>query len=70
VKRTAVQVAVVGLLVLAAVGTARGVPPAACSLRALAGAVVLYLLTRVAGWVLASVGADILQRGASSRRRE
>jgi len=64
VNRTAIRIAVVGLLVLAIVGTASGVPPAACSLRALVGAAVLYFAARVAGGVLISVAADVLHRGS------
>ncbi len=62
-NRAAIRVAVVGLLVLAIVGTASGVPPAACSLRALVGAAVLYFVARVAAGVLVSVTADVLHRG-------
>jgi hypothetical protein len=68
VNRTAIRIAVVGLVVLAIVGTASGVPPAACSLRALVGAAILYFLARVAGGVLISVAADVLHR--SSRKGE
>ena len=62
-NRPAIKDAVVGLLVLAIIGTASGVPPAACSLRALVGAAVLYVLARVAGRVLIEAAADALRRG-------
>jgi hypothetical protein len=66
VNRTAVQVAVAGLIVLALVGALTGVPPLVCSMRALAGALVLYVLVRLVGHVTVSLVAQALT--ASARR--
>ncbi len=50
-RRTAVRVAVVGLLGLATIGACCGLPPHVCAARALVGAAVLYVLAMVAGRV-------------------
>ncbi len=56
-KRIAKLIAVIGFFILAGVGCANGVPPFVCGMRALAGAVILFVSARIAGsivqgWVL------------------
>ncbi len=60
-RRIAASAAVVTCLLLAAVGLASGVPPFACTLRALVGAGVAYGLVTLAGRVVVRVLVDLLR---------
>ena len=62
-RRTATSAAVVALIVLALVGTVSDVPPFVCSMRALAGAAVTYVLVTVAGRLAISILASIIRAG-------
>ncbi|MBL7139322.1 MAG: hypothetical protein ISS74_00270 [Planctomycetes bacterium] len=67
----ATSVAVFTLLLLAAIGTASGVPPFVCSLRALAGAFVAYVLTTIAGRMAIRILVSVIRSGPNpSHRRE
>jgi len=73
VKSTAVTVAVVVLLAMAAIGLASGVPPWIASVRALVGAAVAYALVLIAGRVAVRVLVDLLRHrpqpgGAATER--
>jgi hypothetical protein len=57
-KKISLQIAVFAFFVLAAVGWASGLSPGECSLRASAGAVCLYLVTRTAGRMAIRLLAD------------
>jgi hypothetical protein len=63
VRRYAIIMAVAGFFVLAAVGRFCGVPLFVCTLRALAGAAVLYLMTMIAGKALLGIFVDTVLRG-------
>ncbi len=67
-RRTAVKVAVVGLLGLATVGACCGLPPYVCATRALAGAVILYVLATVAGRVTIRLIVDSLFAPTDDRK--
>lgn len=62
--------AVIGFFVVAFVGTVSGVPAHVCSLRALAGAAVMYVLTRFCGQVVARVVADAAVRGMNLQQQK
>ena len=47
---------------LALVGSACGVDPLVCGLRAVAGAAVLYVMTRLAGRIVLGIAADAFVR--------
>jgi len=63
VRRYAIITAVAGFFVLAAVGRFCQVPLFVCTLRALAGAAVLYVMTMVAGKALLGIFVDTVLRG-------
>jgi len=70
-RRLATTAAVFTLLALAAIGLASGVPPLTCSLRALAGALVAYALTTLAGRMTIRALVSAICRGPNpSHRRE
>lgn len=62
-RRTAVSAAVAAFIVLAIVGTVSGVPPFVCSMRALVGAGVTYVLVTVAGRVAISILVGVILGG-------
>ena len=62
-RRTATTAAVFAFIVLAIVGTVSDVPPFVCSMRALAGAGVMYVLVTVAGRVAISMLASVIRSG-------
>lgn len=62
-RRTGVMMAVLSFFVLAIVGWASGVTPFVCAVRALIGAVVAYVLTRIAERVVIRIMADAMLRG-------
>lgn len=62
--------AVIGFFVVAFVGTISGVEPHVCSLRALAGAAAMYVLTRICGGVLIRVLADAAIRGMNMQQQK
>lgn len=62
-RRTATTAAVFAFIVLAIVGTVSDVPPFVCSMRALAGAGVMYVLVTVAGRVAISILASVIRSG-------
>jgi len=68
-RRLATSAAVFTLLLLAAVGTASGVPPLTCSLRALAGAFVAYVLTTMAGRMAIRALVSAICRGPNPSHR-
>ena len=56
-KKIAKLIAIIGFFVLAGVGSASGVPSFVCAMRALVGAVILFVSARIVGgivqgWVL------------------
>ena len=71
-RRYATIIAVAGFFVLAAVGHFSGVGPLVCGLRALAGAVVLYVMTRIVAKVVLGIFVDALlqSREAKESARE
>lgn len=70
-RRAAAQLAAGGFFILAAVAWSGGASPLTCGLRALAGAGVIYVVTRLAGEVLlALLVRAILQGGTSNSERE
>ncbi len=66
-RRTATSAAVFALIVLAVVGTLSDVPPFVCSMRAMAGAGIVYLLVTVAGRVAISILASVIRAGPPPR---
>jgi len=64
-RRIAMRVALLGLFALAFVGWACGLTPFACTVRALVGAGVLYVLARLAGRVIVAALADAAARTAA-----
>ena len=62
-RRTATSAAVFAFIVLAIVGTVSDVPSFVCSMRALAGAGVTYVLVTVAGRVAISILASVIRSG-------
>mgnify|MGYP006288078597 CR=1 FL=1 len=69
-RRIAVRIAVVGFFVLAAVGWACGRSPLTCATRAVIGAVILFVLTRISVRVLTAALADAMVDGASNVKRK
>jgi hypothetical protein len=61
-RRIAMRVALIGLFGLAFVGWACGLTPLACATRALVGAVVLYVLARLAARVVVAALAEAAAR--------
>lgn len=62
-NRIAVLIAVLGLFVLATISTVCGVPAPDAAVRALMGAIILYVVARVSGQIIARVLAHaMLQR--------
>jgi len=66
-RRTATTAAVFAFIVLAIVGTVSDVPPFVCSMRALVGAGVTYVLVTVAGRVAISILASVIRSGPPRR---
>jgi hypothetical protein len=60
VNRIAVLIAVLGLFVLATVSTISGVPAPDAAVRALMGAIILYVVARVSGQIVARVIAHAM----------
>jgi hypothetical protein len=58
VRRIAVIIATIGFFGLALVGMATGVPPFVCAARAVAGAVVLFVIVMVGGRLALTVIVD------------
>jgi hypothetical protein len=69
-KRISIQIAVLGFFVLAGVGWASGLSPAACSLRASVGAACLYMVIRFAGNVAIRLLADAAAESVRRARQE
>ena len=69
-RRYAITVSVAGFFVLASVGWCCRVPPQVCAMRALVGAVALYLMTHVAGKAVLNIVVDAVLRHASQRNKE
>jgi len=69
VRRISGTIAIVVFFVLAAIGTACGVRPLRCGLRALAGAAVLYVAVTLAGEVLIRIFADAATRALINKTR-
>ncbi len=65
-RRYAVMVAVAGFFLLAAVGWLCDVPLHVCGLRALAGAVALYVMASFVGKVLLRVVVDAIVRNGQT----
>jgi hypothetical protein len=65
VNRIAVIAAVMGLFVMAIVGIVQGVPEEDVAVRALMGAILLYVIIRVAGQIMAKVLAHALVQEAA-----
>jgi len=59
-RATAVTIAVVAFFALAGVGAASGVPPMVCSMRALLGAGVAYVLAMVGQRVVIRILLDLM----------
>lgn len=64
-NRIAVIAAVMGLFAMAIVGIVQGVPEEDVAVRALMGAILLYVVIRVAGQVVAKILAHALVREAA-----
>jgi hypothetical protein len=58
VRRIATTIATIGFFVLAIVGMATGVPPLVCGVRAVVGAVALFVIVMVGGRLALTVVAD------------
>lgn len=70
-RRYAMSMAAVGFFVMAGVGSLCDVPPLVCSLRALAGAAAIYVITMVCGKAVLGIIADaFVRRSLPSRRRK
>ncbi|MFP3936923.1 MAG: hypothetical protein ACLFVW_01185 [Phycisphaerae bacterium] len=69
-RQASVIMAVIGFFVVALVGTISGVEPHVCSLRALAGAAVMYILARVCGGLVVRVVADAAIRGMNMQQQK
>ncbi|HET6427493.1 MAG TPA: hypothetical protein VFJ30_03715 [Phycisphaerae bacterium] len=61
-RRVAVTISVVTLLVMAAVGWCSGCPAFTCAVRAAAGGVIAYVLVTVAGRIVTAVAAAAIVR--------
>ena len=69
-KRVAVSIAVAGFFVLAFVGWASGLPPEQCALKASLGAVVMFVLARIAGAVIVDLMVAAIVQNAAKRGEE
>ena len=65
VRRISLSIAVAAFFIMAIVGCLSGVEPFTCALRALAGAVVLYVLAKMAGRIVLRMMADAIMSGSS-----
>ena len=66
-RRYAITVAVAGFFMLATVGCCCGVELLTCAMRALAGAVALYVMTRIAAGIVIGILADTMVRSRNAR---
>ena len=66
-KRLAWRISVMGFFALAIVGLVSGLSIHVCALKALGGAVALYVLMRVAGRLTAGILADVIIRHLSEQ---
>lgn len=71
-RRYAISISVIGFFVLAAIGCACDVPLLTCSLRALAGAVALYVMTKIVGRLILNILVETIVRdgGIGKQDRE
>jgi hypothetical protein len=69
-RRVAATIALIGLFVLAFVGWYNGVSPETCALKALIGAVILYVVVKIVGEWVASMVADAYVDSASGQNNE
>lgn len=65
-RNIAVSISVVSFFLLALVGWCSGLPVFVCSMRALAGAAVLYVIVKVAGRLILAVMVDAVIKSRSS----
>lgn len=63
-RRFAATVSILGFLGMAAVGLACDVPTFDCAIRALVGAVILYIIALVAGRIVLNIMIDALINGS------
>jgi hypothetical protein len=70
VKQASYILAAMGFFVVAVVGMASGVPPHVCSMRALGGALAMYVVGRLAGGVVVRLVADAAVRGMAADARK
>jgi len=68
VRRIAVIIATIGFFVLAGVGTATGVPPFVCAMRAVVGAVALFAVVMVGGRLALTIVVDAFMSSALRRQ--
>ncbi len=69
-RQWAISVAAVGFFGLAAVGWLCGQPPLICALRAAAGAVVLYVVVRVATRLALNILVDAVMRRSGKDNKD
>lgn len=65
-KRYALIISVFGFFVLAGVGCLNDVPPMACAIRAVIGAVGLFIMVQVAGKIILGILVEAIVRGHSA----
>ena len=65
-RRLAIMAAVISFFCLAAVGSLCEVPPFACAIRALVGAVVVFVLIKIVGGVFINIMVDTVVKNSSS----
>ncbi len=68
VHRVAIIASAFALFAMAAVGVASDVPAESCAIRAIIGAIVMYLVARFAGKCVMRVIADAYVRDMASRQ--
>ena len=64
-RRIAITVAVIGFFALAIMGWCSGLTPYVCGMRALGGMTALYVMMRLASWVVVHIVADAIVRTTS-----
>lgn len=67
-RRISLSIAVAAFFIMAIVGWLSGVEPFTCGLRALVGAVVLYVLAKMGGRIVLRMMADAIMSGSSRDR--
>ncbi len=65
-KRLAVTIAVMTFFASAGLGLAGGATPFSCSMKAVAAAVVIYIVARIAGGIAARIIADAMVQSAQN----